>query len=223
MEELIEEIINNIDKFKAKLELISNAIENKYSEEKNNDKLSNIKFIISYLEFLLIKNNILYYSDNEIEGINILIEQNNSQRIKKILDTYIKSNKENGINFDYIHYQIIYDKLMNFLNNNTTNTNDDILELLNKILIYKEEFNRLYNKLNNDKDKSKYDINDDNNINILNKEINKYNNYIESLKEKVIAVVIIIHYHLQKKTILKLFLIKILIQILIQILIIMLI
>ena len=109
----IEEIIEIINKLKEKLELFSNIIEKKYGEISMNDKLTDIKFIISYIEFLLIKNNIVYNYENELKGIDILIEQNNSQRNKKIFDVYNKFYKDNkNINFDYIHFLIIYDKLI---------------------------------------------------------------------------------------------------------------
>ena len=77
------------------MELLSNIIENKYGELSINDKLNDIKFVVSYIEFLLIKNNIVYNYENEIKGIEKLIEQNNSQRNRKIFDSYNKYYKEN--------------------------------------------------------------------------------------------------------------------------------
>ena len=190
----IEEIIDIINKLKERLELLSNIIENKYGELSINDKLNDIKFVVSYIEFLLIKNNIVYNYENEIKGIEILIEQNNSQRNKKIFDAYNKYYKENkNINFDYIHFFIIYDKLINLLKNNNINNNNKFkdLKIYNKIISYKDEFIRLYNKLitkqNNDKS---YLVNNEiNNIYSMYNEINKYKSYLENIKEEIINLI----------------------------------
>ena len=120
----IEELIEIINKLKERLELLSNRIENKYGELSINDKLNDVKFIISYIEFLLIKNNIVYNYENKMKGIDILIEQNNSQRNKKVFDVYNKLYKDNkNINYDYIHFLIIYDKLIYLLKNKNISNN----------------------------------------------------------------------------------------------------
>ena len=54
------------------------------------------------------RNTVVYNYENEKKGIEILIEQNNSQRNKKIFDAYNKYYKESkNINFDYIHFFIV--------------------------------------------------------------------------------------------------------------------
>ena len=197
----IDEIIDIINKLKERLEILSNIIENKYGELSSiNDKLNDIKFIISYIEFLLIKNNIVYNYENEIKGIDILIEQNNSQRNKKIFDVYNKFCKDNkSLNFDYIHFLIIYDKLISLLkynNNNMRNGNNNNkidnkfndLRFYNKIISYKEEFIRLYNKLilkTQSNEKNTFYNNEINGIYSMYNEINKYKNYLENIKEEI--------------------------------------
>ena len=183
----IEEIIEIINKLKEKLELFSNIIEKKYGEISMNDKLTDIKFIISYIEFLLIKNNIVYNYENELKGIDILIEQNNSQRNKKIFDVYNKFYKDNkNINFDYIHFLIIYDKLILLLKNNKKN---DLL-YYNKIISYKDEFLRLYNKLIKVQNNKNNLLNNEiNSIYSMYNEINKYKNYLENIKDEIVGLI----------------------------------
>ena len=187
------------------MEILSNIIENKYGELSSiNDKLNDIKFIISYIEFLLIKNNIVYNYENEIKGIDILIEQNNSQRNKKIFDVYNKFCKDNkSLNFDYIHFLIIYDKLISLLkynNNNMRNGNNNNkidnkfndLRFYNKIISYKEEFIRLYNKLilkTQSNEKNTFYNNEINGIYSMYNEINKYKNYLENIKEEIVGLI----------------------------------
>ena len=195
----IEEIIEIINKLKERLELLSNIIENKYGELSINDKLNDIKFIISYIEFLLIKNNIVYNYENEIKGIDILIEQNNSQRNKKVFDVYNKFCKDNKtINFDYIHFLIIYDKLISLLKNNNHTNNNKIdnkyndLKYYNKVISYKDEFIRLYNKLitkSQSGEKNLFFNNEINGIYSMYNEINKYKNYFENIKDEIIGLI----------------------------------
>ena len=193
----IEEIIEIINKLKERLELFSNVIEKKYGELSINDKLTDIKFIISYIEFLLIKNNIVYNYENELKGIDILIEQNNSQRNKKVFDVYTKFYKDNkNINFDYIHFLIIYDKLISLLKNNTTknkNIDNKYNELINynKIISYKEEFIRLFNKIITKSQNNKNILlnNEINSIYSMYNEINKYKIYLENIKEEIMDLI----------------------------------
>ena len=186
-EDKISELNEKCNKIKERLDLISNVIENKYGQinitEKNN--LNDIKFIISYIEFLLIKNNIIYNTENEIKGIDILIGANNSQINKKIFDAYnkFKENKDNKvINFDYVHYLIIAEKIK-FLISNKKNE----LSFFNNIISFKEEFYRLYNKLNNNQNKLLN--NEINNVYILYNEINKHKNYFDNIKEEVVLLI----------------------------------
>ena len=63
--------------------------------------LTDIKFVTSFIEFLLIKQNIVYNPDNQIKGIEILMEQNDSQRNKKISNfSFVIKNFEN-----YLYHQ----------------------------------------------------------------------------------------------------------------------
>ena len=193
----IEEIIDIINKLKERLELFSNIIEKKYGKLSINEKLTDIKCIISYIEFLLIKNNIVYNFENELKGIDILIEQNNSQRNKKIFDVYTKFYKENkNINFDYIHFLIIYDKFIFLIKNNSSKKNNidnkyNDLIYYNKIISYKEEFNKLYNKLIIKSQSNKNNLlnNEINSIYSMYTEINKYKIYLENIKEEIVALI----------------------------------
>ena len=187
----IEEIIEIINKLKEKTELFSNIIEKKYGEMPiTNDKLNDIKFIISYIEFLLIKNNIVYNCENEMKGIDILIDQNNSQRNRKVFDVYNKFYKDNkNINFDYIHFIIIYNKLIFLLKNNKKQK--DLL-FYNKIVSYKDEFIRLYNKLNkvqNTSNKNNLLNNEINSLYSMYNEISKYKNYLDNIKEEIFDII----------------------------------
>ena len=180
----IEEISNSVNKLREKLEIITNIIENKYGELALNEKVNDIKFVISYIEFLLIKNSIVYNYENEIKGIDILLEQNNSQRNKKIFESYTKYIKENEPNnFDLIHAMIVYDKLISFFKMNINNNDNKLdnkyyyLKHYDRIITYKEEFIRLYNKLimkNKIEDKNKKNNNEDNKLYTMNNELNKY-------------------------------------------------
>ena len=58
----LNELNDICNKLKERLELFSNVVENKYGKFSINEKILNstdIKFLISYIEFLLIKQNII--------------------------------------------------------------------------------------------------------------------------------------------------------------------
>ena len=183
----LNELNNTCIKLKERLELISNIIENKFGKFSINEKIINltdIKFIISYIEFLLIKQNIIYSPENEIKGIDILMEQNDSQRNKKIFEAYnkYKENNKGVINFDYIHFLIVFDKLKNLIKNKNNE-----LKYFNNIISFNEEFYNLYNKLMNEK--TKLQTSEINNINISYNEINKYSNTIDKMKEEILELI----------------------------------
>ena len=183
----IKELNNTCIKLKERLELISNVIENKFGKYSINEKTPNItdiKFIISYIEFLLIKQNIVYSPENESKGIDILMEQNDSQRNKKIFEAYnkYKENNKGLINFDYIHFLIVFDKLKSLIKNK----NND-LKYYNNIISFREEFYNLYYKLNNEK--AKLQTSEINNINSSFNEINKYKNFIDNMKEEILELI----------------------------------
>ena len=183
----IKELNNTCIKLKERLELISNVIENKFGKYSINEKtpnLTDIKFIISYIEFLLIKQNIVYSPENESKGIDILMEQNDSQRNKKIFEAYnkYKENNKGLINFDYIHFLIVFDKLKSLIKNK----NND-LKYYNNIISFREEFYNLYYKLNNEK--AKLQTSEINNINSSFNEIDKYKNFIDNMKEEILELI----------------------------------
>ena len=183
----IKELNNTCIKLKERLELISNVIENKFGKYSINEKtpnLTDIKFIISYIEFLLIKQNIVYSPENESKGIDILMEQNDSQRNKKIFEAFnkYKENNKGLINFDYIHFLIVFDKLKTLIKNKS---ND--LKYYNNIISFREEFYNLYYKLNNEK--AKLQTSEINNINSSFNEINKYKNFIDNMKEEILELI----------------------------------
>ena len=162
-------------------------IENKFGKYSINEKtpnLTDIKFIISYIEFLLIKQNIVYSPENESKGIDILMEQNDSQRNKKIFEAYnkYKENNKGLINFDYIHFLIVFDKLKSLIKNK----NND-LKYYNNIISFREEFYNLYYKLNNEK--AKLQTSEINNINSSFNEIDKYKNFIDNMKEEILELI----------------------------------
>ena len=182
----INELSNICNKLKEKLELYSNIIENKYGKFSLNEKnlnLSDIKFVLSYIEFLLIKQNIVYNPENELKGIDVLMEQNDSQRNKKVFEAYNKYKETNkGINFDYIHFLIISEKLKYLLQNKNNE-----LKYYNNIISFKEEFYLLYNKLISEKLKLQNE--EMNNINALSNEINKQKNYFGNIKGEIMELI----------------------------------
>ena len=182
----LNELNNICIKLKERLELVSNVIENKYGKFSMNEKILNltdIKFVTSFIEFLLIKQNIVYNPDNQIKGIEILMEQNDSQRNKKIFDAYNKYNENNkGINFDYIHFLIVSEKLKNLIKNKKSELN-----YYNNLISFKEEFYTLYNKLW--KDKAKLQNNELNNVNSLFNEINKHKYIFENIKDEISEII----------------------------------
>ena len=182
----LNELNNICIKLKERLELVSNVIENKYGKFSMNEKILNltdIKFVTSFIEFLLIKQNIVYNPDNQIKGIEILMEQNDSQRNKKIFDAYNKYNENNkGINFDYIHFLIVSEKLKNLIKNKKSELN-----YYNNLISFKEEFYALYNKLW--KDKAKLQNNELNNVNSLYNEINKHKYIFENIKDEISEII----------------------------------
>ena len=182
----IHELSVLCNKLKERLELFSNIIENKYGKYSLNEKilnLSDIKFVLSYIEFLLIKQNIVYSPENVIKGIDILMEQNDSQRNKKVFEAYNKYKENNkGINFDYIHFLIVSEKLKNLLK---IKSND--LKYYNNVISFMEEFYELYNKLINEK--AKFQNNEMNNIYALYNEINKNKNFLGNVKDEIKEII----------------------------------
>ena len=91
-----------------------------------------------------------------------------------------KENNKN-INFDYIHYLIVGEKLKQLIKNKSNE-----LKYYNNIISFKEEFYSLYNKLLNEK--TKLLNNELNSINSLFNEINKNRSFFESMKLDIIKL-----------------------------------
>ena len=128
---------------------ILQEIEIKYQENLVSSKEQNIKIILPFLIYQLLKYNIAY--TNLFDGISLLETNKNYLSFRKNKDIYNTYNKlyNNGyIDFDYIIYLCLYDKYSIFIENQIS---DDIFEnrkLLYKLLIYIEEMNSIYNKIN---------------------------------------------------------------------------
>jgi hypothetical protein len=175
----INEIQKKIDSLKEYLKDIVDEIENKYNDDLISGKTQDIKIIISYLMFQLVKNNIIY--KNLFEGFTLLETNKNYLSLKKNKDIYNAYKKlyNNGYsNFDSIIYLCLYDKYKVYLDQQIEEDINKNINLLYKILIYVEEMNNIYSKIN------VYDDNKINQkINLLHTNLNKNNEKIEKLKK----------------------------------------
>ena len=175
----INDIQKKIDGLKDNLKDIVIEIENKYNDDLISGKSQDIKIIIPYLMYQLVKNNIIY--KNLFEGFSLLETNKNYLSLKKNKDIYNSYKKlyNNGyINFDCIIYLCLYDKYSKYLEQQINEDLNKNINLLYKILIYVDEMNTIYSKIN---------IFDDNKlnkkINILQNNLNKNNEKIEQLKK----------------------------------------
>ena len=147
--ESINDVQINLDSLNESLNDIIKELENKFDEKLINGNVQDIKVILPYLMWELIKNNIIYI--NLFDGISKLEMNKNylsSKTNKEIYNTYNKLYNNGYIDFDYIIYLCLYDKYIKFLEENIS---EDIItnrKSLYKILIYKEEMNTIYNKIN---------------------------------------------------------------------------
>ena len=101
----INEIQKNIDSLKEYLEDILKEIELKYNDNLIDGKVQDIKIILPYLMFQLIKNKITF--KNLFKGISLLETNKNylsSKKNKDIYNTYNKLYNNGYIDFDYIIY-----------------------------------------------------------------------------------------------------------------------
>ena len=178
--------INEIGKSKEQLKKLFNDIlremENKYREELVTSKEQNIKIILPFLIFQLLKNNITY--TNLFDGISLLENNKNYLSLRKNKDIYNTYNKlyNNGyIDFDYIIYLCLYDKYSCFIDNQISNDINENRKLLYKILIYTEEMNSIYNKINVFEDNKLTQT-----IKSIHNEIIKNDEKIEKLKKIII-------------------------------------
>ena len=143
------EINQKIEKLKELFDNILKEIESKYQENSVSSSEQNIKVILPFLIFQLLKYNVIY--TNLFEGISLLESNKNYLSQKKNKDIYNTYNKlyNNGyIDFDYIIYLCLFDKYSQLID---TKISDDInsnRKLLYQLLIYTEEMNHIYNKIN---------------------------------------------------------------------------
>ena len=178
----INDIQKHLDNLKENLNDIFREIENKYNENLIDGKAQDIKIILPYLIYQLIKNKIEF--KNLFEGISLLETNKNylsSKKNKDIYNTYNKLYNNGYIDFDYIIYLCLYDKYIKYLEIQISEDRNKNINLLYKILIYIEEMNIIYNKIN---------IFEDNKlaqqIKLLHVNINKTNIKIEKLKQIVL-------------------------------------
>ena len=107
----VNEINLKVEKLKFLFNSILKEIETKYQENLVSSKDQNIKIILPFLIFQLLKYNIIY--TNLFDGISLLETNKNYLSLKKNKDIYSTYNKlyNNGyIDFDYIIYLCLYDK-----------------------------------------------------------------------------------------------------------------
>ena len=180
----IDEIQKNLDSLQEYLEDILKEIESKYNDNLIDGKVQDIKIILPYLMFQLIKNKITF--KNLFKGISLLETNKNylsSKKNKDIYNTYNKLYNNGYIDFDYIIYLCLYDKYIKFIETQITDDMNKNRNILYKILIYIEEMNHIYNKINIFEDNKLTQT-----IKVLHKNINinKNNDKIEKLKKMVL-------------------------------------
>ena len=177
---------NEIMKSKEQLIKLFNKIleeiENKYQEDLITSKDQNIKIILPFLIFQLLKYNITY--TNLFDGISLLEKNKNYLSLKKnkeIYNTYNKLYNNGYIDFDYIIYLCLYDKYSHFIENKLSDDINENRQLLYKLLIYKEETNFIYNKINIFEDSKLTQT-----IKTIHNEIIKSEDKVEKLKKIII-------------------------------------
>ena len=180
----INQIQKKLDSLKEYLEEITIEVESKYNDNLVDGKEQDIKIILPYLMFQLIKNKITF--KNLFKGISLLETNKNylsSKKNKDIYNTYNKLYNNGYIDFDYIIYLCLYDKYIKFIEKQINEDVNKSRNLLYKILIYLEEMNHIYNKINVFEDNKLTQT-----IKSLHKNINmnKNNDKIEKLKKMVL-------------------------------------
>ena len=143
------EIYQKIEKLKSSFETILKEIESKYQENSVSSSEQNIKIILPFLIFQLLKYNVIY--TNLFEGI-LLLESNKNylsqKKNKDIYNTYNKLYNNGYIDFDYIIYLCLFDKYSQFVDTKISDDTNSNRKLLYKLIIYTEEMNYIYNKIN---------------------------------------------------------------------------
>ena len=180
--ENLKKVQKNLDSLNECLNEIITEIESKFDENVINGKIQDIKVILPYLMWELIKNNITYI--NLFDGISKLEMNKNylsSKKNKEIYNTYNKLYNNGYIDFDYIIYLCLYDKYTKLLEEKINEDANINKKLLYKILIYMEEMNNIYNKINIFENNQLTQT-----INIMQNIVIKNKNKIEKLKKIVI-------------------------------------
>ena len=175
----LNDVQKNLDSLSECLNNIINEIENKFDENLINEKVQDIKVILPYLMWELIKNNILYL--NLFDGISKLEMNKNylsSKKNKEIYNTYNKLYNNGYIDFDYIIYLCLYDKYIKLLEEKFSEDMRINKSLLYKLLIYLEEMNTIYNKINIFENNKLIQT-----INIMQNNVIKNKDKIEKLKK----------------------------------------
>ena len=177
----VEEIKKKQDELKKLFNDILTEIESKYQENLVKSTAQNIKIILPFLMFQLLKYNIIY--NNLFQGISLLENNKNYlslQKNKDIYNTYNKLYNNGYIDFDYILYLCLFDKYSKFIEMTISEDINENNKLLYKILVYIEEMNSIYNKIN---------VFDDNKltqtIKSIHNEIIKNDEKLEKLKKIV--------------------------------------
>ena len=145
----MDEIMKKNEKLKKLFNKILEEIQYKYQEDLVTSKDQNIKTILPFLIFQLLKYNITY--TNLFEGISLLEKNNNYLSLRKnkeIYNTYNKLYNNGYIDFDYIIYLCLNDKYSHYIEGKISDDINQNRKLLYKLLIYIEEMNFIYNKIN---------------------------------------------------------------------------
>ena len=178
----IDEIKKDKEELKKLFNKILEEIQSKYQEDLVTSKDQNIKTILPFLIFQLLKYNITY--TNLFEGISLLEKNKNYLSLKKnkeIYNTYNKLYNNGYIDFDYIIYLCLNDKYSRFIERKISDDINENRKLLYKLLIYIEEMNLIYNKINVFEDNKLTQT-----IKSIHNEILKNDEKIEKLKKIII-------------------------------------
>jgi hypothetical protein len=178
-------IIDLMEKTKKDLENESNYILIKHPIEtiiKNiNECEVNLNKIIPLIEIILIKYKIIYNTFEELSSSLLNYFENfGNKNLLKLIELYNEASMNIPyVNINLIHFRVLlskFDNLINTLKNYKDNKNN-IFDIFNLLILYKEEMRKLYENNNKDNDFKKA-YND-----LLKSEKN-----LENLKDKLISI-----------------------------------
>ena len=178
-------IIDLMEKTKKDLENESNYILIKHPIEiiiKNiNECEVNLNKIIPLIEIILIKYKIIYNTFEELSSSLLNYFENfGNKNLLKLIELYNEASMNIPyVNINLIHFRVLlskFDNLINILKNYKDNK-DNIFDIFNLLILYKEEMRKLYENYNKDNDFKKA-YND-----LLKSEKN-----LENLKDKLISI-----------------------------------